>query len=168
MAPENSRDMEELRILIVDDDASYRKLMLNMLQSIGVGNVPMAASALEARDYIQETNVDFVVADRTLEGAGGIALLKYLRDPKTTPAPHIPVIMSTDFGGAQHITAAVQAGADHVLAKPISPAELKMTIRNLKEKPPEKIECDTYVGPCRRRLPQKFYAPYKGEDRRKA
>jgi len=168
VAPEDAHDLEELRILVVDDDMSYRKLMSSMLQSIGVGNVPTAASALEARDHIQETSIDFVLADRTLEGAGGVALLKYLRDPKTTPSPHIRVIMSTDFGGAQHITAAVQAGADHVLAKPISPAELKMTIRSLREKPPEKIECDSYVGPCRRRLPQKFYSPYKGEDRRKA
>ena len=159
-------DLTDLRVLVVDDDMGYRHLMANMLQNIGIGSVPMAATATDARTEIEDSSVDFVVLDRTLKGSGGVSLLKFLRDPEKTPAPHLPVIMSTDFGSVEHITAAIQSGADHVLTKPVSPAELEMTIRNLVAKPPEKIEVETYVGPCRRRLPQKLYGPYRGEDRR--
>ncbi len=168
MAPENDNreNLADLRVLVVDDDMSYRHLMANMLHNIGIESVPMAASGEDARHEIEESVVDFVVVDRTLNGSGGVALLKYLRDPKTTPSPHIPVIMTTDHGGVRHITAAIKSGADHVLAKPISTNELEMTIRNLMTRPPERIDVPTYVGPCRRRLPGKLYGPYKGSNRR--
>jgi len=159
-------DLGDLRVLVVDDDMGYRHLMASMLQSIGITSVPMAATATEAQDEILESSVDFIVIDRTLKDSGGVALLKYLRDPEKTPAPHLPVIMSTDIGTVQYITAAIKSGADHVLAKPISPAELETTIRNLIAHPPKKIEVRTYIGPCRRRLPPKLYGPYQGDDRR--
>ncbi len=170
MAPgnDNGNDLKHLRVLVVDDDLSYRHLMANMLHNIGIESVPMAASGNDAQHEIEESVVDFVVVDRTLNGTGGVALLKYLRDPKTTPTPHLPVIMTTDHGGVQYITAAIKSGADHVLAKPISTSELEMTLRNLMTRPPERIEVPTYVGPCRRRLPGKLYGPYKGDDRRAA
>jgi DNA-binding response OmpR family regulator len=160
------KDLGNMRVLVVDDDMSYRHLLANMLHNIGIGSVPMAANVDDAQTEIRDSSVDFLVVDRTLEGTGGFALTKYLRDPGKTPAPHIPIVMTTDNGQAHYIAAAIKSGADHVLAKPISTAELELTLRNLIRHPPEKIEVSGYVGPCRRRLPGDLYRPYGGEDRR--
>ena len=159
-------DLGEYRVLVVDNDRNYRRLMANMLHNIGIGVVQRAASADEAQAEIRNSFVQFVLVDRTLEGVKGLALIRYLRDPETTPSRHIRIIMTTDDGHIQHIMAAIKVGADHCLVKPISPAELEATIRSLIARPPEKIEVRTYVGPCRRRLPTKLYGPYEGEDRR--
>jgi two-component system chemotaxis response regulator CheY len=159
-------DLQELRLLIVDDDQSYRRLMTSMLRRIGISKFRLAGDAVEARAEIDAAPPDYVLLDRTLEGGKGFVVLRYLRDPKTTPVAHLPVIMTTDDHHRNHITAAIKAGADHILVKPISPAELLATIRNLKARPPEKIEIGSYVGPCRRRLPAQFYDPYAGDERR--
>ncbi|MDP6622961.1 MAG: response regulator [Alphaproteobacteria bacterium] len=164
---EEHQDLQDLRVLIVDNDQSYRHLMATMLRSIGISEIGMAGNADEARAEIAAASLDYLLLDRTLEGGKGFVLVRYLRDPQTTPAPHLPVIMTTDERKRTHITAAIKAGADHILVKPISPAELAATFRNLAARPPEKIEVRTYIGPCRRRLPEQLYDLYAGEDRRR-
>ena len=166
MNQDQNQDLQDLRVLIVDDDQSYRHLMANMLRGMGITKTRMARNADEGRTEIAGAPLDYVLLDRTLEDGAGFVLLRYLRDPESTPAPHLPVIMTTDDRHKVHIIAAIKAGADHILVKPISPAELLATIRNLKARPPEKIEIGSYVGPCRRRLPAQFYDPYAGDERR--
>ena len=167
MNQDQNQDLQDLRVLIVDDDQSYRHLMANMLRGMGITKTRMARNADEGRTEIAGAPLDYVLLDRTLEDGAGFVLLRYLRDPESTPAPHLPVIMTTDDRHKVHIIAAIKAGADHILVKPISPAELAATFRNLAARPPEKIEVRTYIGPCRRRLPAQLYDLYAGEDRRR-
>ncbi len=166
MNQEQNQELQDLSVLVVDNDLSYRHLMANMLRNIGISKIRLARNAEEARAEIHGPALDYVLLDRTLEGGEGFELLSYVRNPETTPKPHLPVVMTTDERQRVHIIGAIKAGADHVLVKPISPAELATTFRNLKARPPKKIEVAAYIGPCRRRLPAQLYGYYGGGDRR--
>ncbi|MDP7546201.1 MAG: response regulator, partial [Alphaproteobacteria bacterium] len=114
---DQNQDLQDLRVLIVDDDQSYRHLMANMLRGMGITKTRMARNADEGRTEIAGAPLDYVLLDRTLEDGAGFVLLRYLRDPESTPAPHLPVIMTTDDRHKVHVVAAIKAGADHILVK---------------------------------------------------
>jgi len=141
-------------------------LISSMLRDLGVGSTPMAKNGDDGFYEIESSSVDMVILDSELDGSDGLDFVRKLRHPETTPAPYIPVIMTSTERSLDVVTHAIKQGVDHYMVKPIAQKDLGISIKNMLTKPPLKIKTETYIGPCRRRLPQRVYGHYEGPNRR--
>jgi two-component system, chemotaxis family, chemotaxis protein CheY len=166
MSEDNDIDWNGLRIICVNNDQEFRHVISNLLRDLGVGSTPMAKNGDDGYYEIENSSVDMVILDSVLDGGDGLDFVRKLRNPESTPAPYIPVIMMSNERSLDVVTYAIKQGVDHYMVKPISQKDLGMSIKNMLKKPPRKIKTETYVGPCRRRLPQRVYGHYDGPNRR--
>src|SRR5688572_31748779 len=96
-------------ILVVDDDPDVRRMLQNMVESLGYRARP-AATGLEALTLIQHGHPDAVLLDLSLPGIDGLEVCRRLRsDPNTST---LPILLITANGDQQTRLAGFQAGAD--------------------------------------------------------
>lgn len=121
-----------LRILIVDDDPDMRDLLAYTLEVCGV-EVVAATSAEEAIKVLTEssTPMDILISDIGMPDEDGYALLRRVRSLKPEKGGRIPAIALTAYARTQDRTAALVAGFQSHVAKPVEPAELIAAIANL-------------------------------------
>lgn len=116
-------DLTGLRLLMADDSATSRELVVALAQHIGA-SISTVADGTAAQAAIAAELPDLVILDDEMPGISGLDLLYWLR---AAPAPlsGLPVIMLTSHIGAQKTQCYQKAGADLVLAKPVlCPVEL--------------------------------------------
>jgi two-component system chemotaxis response regulator CheY len=106
----------DIRILIVDDMAPIRKLVVSSLRSIGYRNVVVARDGLEAWEVIQKEKVDLVISDWLMPRMSGIELLHKLR--AESQYENMPFIMLTGHTDEGNIALAAETDVDTILAKP--------------------------------------------------
>ncbi len=118
--------MKQLKILLVDDDAITRKLLITMLkQNPNVYETLEAQDGQEALEILNKNrDIDFVLLDIIMPGRDGIEVLEYMRkDPRFKNIPVI--VLSTD---ETQKTRAIDAGANDFINKPIAEKELTYKI----------------------------------------
>jgi two-component system response regulator HydG len=113
----------ERTILIVDDEASQRRLLGGFLESLGL-RIEEAASAEEALEAIRRHAPDMVLLDVRLPGTSGIDALPEIRKI----AGDLPVLLITAYADLRQAVAAMKGGAVDYLAKPIDLDELAAAI----------------------------------------
>ena len=111
-----------LRILVVEDDADARELVLLALQGLGYP-CRAVADAETAREAIAEGSVDVVLCDCSLPGMSGIDLCRELRLSADGRSTYF--VLVTGFGDREHLIDAIDAGADDVQRKPVDLDELE-------------------------------------------
>ena len=159
-------DWHALRIMCINNDQELRHLITGLLRDLGVGSTPMAKNGDDGYYEIENSSVDMVILDSKLDGGDGLDFVRKLRNPASTPSAHIPIIMMSTERSLEVVTYAIKQGVDHYMVKPVTQKDLGVSIKNMLLKPPQKIKTETYIGPCRRRLPQRVYGHYEGPDRR--
>ena len=102
------------RVLLVEDDTGLRRLLHDELRDAGL-NVRPVASAEEALQALSSWEPDLVVSDLRLPGADGMQLLERVRREHAAPA----FLIITAFGSVPQAVAALKAGADEFLTKPV-------------------------------------------------
>ena len=110
------------RILVVEDDADLRSLLIEQLAAAGFAAIP-APSAEAALDLIGREDCAAVLLDNVLPGVTGLQALAMLRRRSRAP-----VLMMTGHYDSSFRQDAFMLGAAEVLAKPFSPARLKAAI----------------------------------------
>jgi putative two-component system response regulator len=110
-------------ILVVDDDASHRHMIMAVLQSIGLP-FKGASNAFEALQIIGRNNFALVVSDINM---GGINGLKFMQETHRV-YPHIPFIIITGHARNYDYEAIINLGTSDFIAKPFSNGELKAKI----------------------------------------
>ncbi len=129
------------RILVVDDDAAFRGILLDILRKEGYELVD-AASAEAALERLASETVDLVITDQRMPGIDGIELTKRLRLMSTPPA----VIVMTAYGTIPQAVDAVRAGAIDYLTKPLeSPDALRKLVRRVLEQRPESRQEEEFL-----------------------
>ena len=108
-------------VLVVEDDSGHRELLQEELAEAGY-SVSAVATAEEALTLLREQTFSLVVSDLRLPGADGFAVLE--RSRALVPAPGF--IMLTGFGTIDQAVAALKAGADDFLTKPIDLEHLRI------------------------------------------
>lgn len=108
-------------VLVVEDDSGHRELLREELAEAGYP-VSAVATAEEALTLLREQTFSLVVSDLRLPGADGFAVLE--RSRALVPAPGF--IMLTGFGTIDQAVAALKAGADDFLTKPIDLEHLRI------------------------------------------
>ncbi|RME74986.1 MAG: sigma-54-dependent Fis family transcriptional regulator [Planctomycetota bacterium] len=117
------------RVLVVDDEAPLRRLLLRNLARGGMV-LRGAASGEEALDWLQRERFDVAVIDIAMPGMGGMRLLERLQ----RDWPEIEVIMITGHGTVETAIEAMKRGVYDYVQKPLKMSELAVLIRNAAER----------------------------------
>tara|TARA_R110002050_G_scaffold9504_1_gene33330 strand:- start:486797 stop:487201 length:405 start_codon:yes stop_codon:yes gene_type:complete len=123
---------KNMKILIVDDFSTMRRIIKNLLRELGFNNTVEADDGLTALPILQAGGIDFLVTDWNMPGMQGIDLLKAVRaDAKLSS---IPVLMVTAETKREQIMVAAQAGVNGYVVKPFTAATLKDKIDKIFER----------------------------------
>ena len=113
---------KNMKILIVDDFSTMRRIIKNLLRDLGFTNTAEADDGVTALPMLQSGSFDFLVTDWNMPGMQGIDLLRAIRaDAKLK---HIPVLMVTAEAKKENIIEAAKAGASGYVVKPFTSATL--------------------------------------------
>ena len=115
-------------VLIVEDDSGYRQLLTDELEDAGYA-VTGVASAEAARAALEAGTYALVLTDLRLPGEDGLTLLPVTRS--LTPVPGFVVL--TGFGTIHEAVAALKAGADDFLTKPVDLEHLRLAVERVLE-----------------------------------
>ena len=118
-----------IRVLVVDDFATMRKIEKNILGQLGVKNVDEADDGSTALPKLQSTQYDIVLLDWNMPTMTGLELLKAIRSDENLKS--IPVIMVTAEALKDNIVAAAQAGVNDYIVKPFTAASLEEKIKKV-------------------------------------
>ena len=112
-----------MKILIVDDFSTMRRIIKNLLRDLGFTNTHEADDGHTALPMLKSGNFDFVVTDWNMPIMQGIDLLKEIR--KDPQLKHLPVLMVTAEAKREQIIEAAQAGVNGYIVKPFTAGTLK-------------------------------------------
>lgn len=121
-----------MKILIVDDFSTMRRIIKNLLRDLGFNNTQEADDGSTALPMLQKGDFDFVVTDWNMPGMQGIDLLKAIR--ADDELKNIPVLMVTAEAKREQIIAAAQAGVNGYVVKPFTAATLKEKLDKIFER----------------------------------
>ena len=118
-----------MKILVVDDFATMRRIIKNLLKELGFTNVSEADDGQTALPLLQKGGFDFLITDWNMPGMPGIDLLKNVRaDPNLAT---MPVLLVTAEAKKDQIIEAAQAGVNGYIVKPFNAATLKDKIEKI-------------------------------------
>jgi len=118
-------EQAEIRILLVDDEASLREPLAEYLSRQGF-SVEQAADAAKARSLLLDGKPDLVLLDIMMPGEDGLSLCRHLIEAK-----QLPVIFLSAKGEATDRIVGLEIGADDYVVKPFEPRELVARIRSV-------------------------------------
>lgn len=123
---------KNLRFLVVDDFATMRRIVRNLLKDLGFNNVEEAEDGQDALNKMQQASFDFVISDWNMPNMDGLELLSKIRSTPEWSA--MPVLMVTAEARKENIIAAAQAGASGYVVKPFTAAILEEKLNKIFEK----------------------------------
>ncbi len=123
---------KDMKILIVDDFSTMRRIIKNLLRDLGFNNTSEADDGNTALPMLQAGDFDFLVTDWNMPGMEGIDLLRAVRaDEKLA---NLPVLLVTAEAKKEQIVEAAQAGVNGYVVKPFNAATLKEKIEKIFER----------------------------------
>jgi len=134
------------RILVVDDEESARSALQTLLSGDGYG-VETAEDGIVALERVNEAPPDLVVTDLQMPRMGGMTLLERLREQDRS----LPVIVCTSLQDLESGVAAMRAGAEDYLTKPLDFDALTVSIERALERRDAKIETENLRRQLRER-----------------
>ena len=123
---------KNIKILVVDDFPTMRRIIRNLLKELGFTNVEEAEDGAAGLEKVKDGSFNFVVSDWNMPNMDGLTMLQSIR-----AIPEIaktPVLMVTAEANKQNIIAAAQAGANGYVVKPFTAATLDEKITKIFEK----------------------------------
>ncbi|MBC3949067.1 MULTISPECIES: chemotaxis response regulator CheY [Pseudomonas] len=121
-----------MKILIVDDFSTMRRIIKNLLRDLGFTNTSEADDGLTALPMLESGSFDFLVTDWNMPGMTGIDLLRKVRADERLK--HLPVLMVTAEAKRDQIIEAAQAGVNGYVVKPFTAQALKEKIDKIFER----------------------------------
>ncbi|MCF6250569.1 MAG: chemotaxis response regulator CheY [Methylococcaceae bacterium] len=121
-----------MKILVVDDFSTMRRIVKNLLRDLGFANTVEADDGKTALPILLAGGIDFLVTDWNMPGMTGIDLLKAVR--ANPDLVDLPVLMVTAEAKREQIIMAAQAGVNGYVIKPFTAATLKEKIEKIFER----------------------------------
>lgn len=120
-----------MRIAVVDDDVSVRRIIANVIKEYELGTVVgESGDGASAQGMIQEMQPDVVLVDLLLPGQDGLALIKSLAGMPKLPS----FIMISQSDSQPMITGAYESGVEFYIHKPVNVLELVSVINKVEER----------------------------------
>lgn len=121
-----------MRILVVDDFATMRRIVKNLLRDLGFKNTAEADDGSSALPMLKNEHFDFLVTDWNMPNMKGIELLKAVRADEHLK--NLPVLMVTAEAKREQIIEAASAGVNGYIVKPFTADTLKTKIDKIFER----------------------------------
>ena len=118
-----------MKILVVDDFSTMRRIVRNLLKELGFSNVQEAEDGIAALKKLRAETFNFVVSDWNMPNMTGIDLLREIR--KDPALKHLPVLMVTAEAKRENIIEAAQAGASGYVVKPFTAITLDAKLQKI-------------------------------------
>jgi two-component system chemotaxis response regulator CheY len=147
---ERTINLRDLSILIADPSPYVRTIVLGMLRGFGAGKMIEAADMPTAVEALRANRIDVILCDAGLPPDGGFTLTRNIRRDSASEHRAIPILLMTSDTRETTITEGRDAGANMVVAKPLSPANLYDRLAGVAFNPRQYIDTATYFGPDRR------------------
>ena len=123
---------KNMKILIVDDFSTMRRIIKNLLRDLGFTNTQEADDGQTALPMLKSGDFDFLVTDWNMPGMTGIELLKEVRADERLNS--LPVLMVTAEAKRDQIVEAAQCGVNGYVVKPFTAQALKEKIEKIFER----------------------------------
>ena len=121
-----------MKVLVVDDFATMRKIIKNVLKQISIENVLEAENGKHALTILKNDSVDLIISDWIMPEMTGIEFLKACKSDESIKK--IPFIMVTAEAQKDNIMEAIKSGVDNYIVKPFTPDKLREAIDKAKAK----------------------------------
>ncbi len=157
-------NLKKLTVLIVERQGYMRRIIRDILQTLGINKIHEATGEDEALEIFQEEKIDMVLTDWS-PSVDGIVLLHKVRDMDASSNPYVPVVIISANTEPRHVIQARDRGVTEFLAKPIIAKLIYSRICSVIERGRPFIHSSDFFGPDRRR---RHLGPLKGERRKHA
>ena len=129
MSPAARPELLMKTVLVVDDSATMRRMIVAALGRVGGLTFDQAVSGLGAIERISLSPVDMVILDLNMPDVHGLEVLRFIRGQQSLR--DLPVIVLTTRSDDQSRTAALEAGATIYLTKPFAPDAVAAEVQRL-------------------------------------
>ena len=116
-------------VLVAEDHPDGRKLVVRLLDKLGIANVVAVVNGQEAQKQIQGQAFDLLLADWHMPEMDGMELLKFVKTDSSLKS--LKVLMVTADDDHKHIREAILAGADGYLVKPVTQERLQQKLEDI-------------------------------------
>jgi two-component system, chemotaxis family, chemotaxis protein CheY len=123
------------RILVVDDSATMRRMVMASLRALKDIKFQEAGNGLEAIEHLALGTIDLILLDLNMPDMHGLEVVKFVRQHAAHRA--IPIIVLTTRGDAESRNSALVAGASAFLTKPFDPPDLAKQVSKMLDVPAE-------------------------------
>jgi DNA-binding response OmpR family regulator len=164
MVTATSDYLKPISFLIVDDKAYMRKVVKNVLETLGAKLIEEAHDGSEALAAVRNWPPDIILTEWRLYPMTGFDLLKAIRAERGA-LRFTPVVMITSETRRERVIQARNTGITEFVAKPFNAKGLLLRIKEVIERPRPYVEASGYFGPDRRRRSEVMG---EGEERRGA
>ncbi|MFK4764750.1 chemotaxis response regulator CheY [Desulfobaculum sp. SPO524] len=122
---------KNMRVLVVDDFSTMRRIVKNILRQLGFNNIVEADDGSTAWEILNKDKIDFIVSDWNMPEMPGIDLLRKVR--ASEEFADIPFLMVTAEGLQENIIEAVQAKVSNYIVKPFTAETMNQKIEKIFE-----------------------------------
>ncbi len=122
---------KNIKVLIVDDFATMRKVVRNLLKQVGYEDIVEAEDGVMALKALKSQKIDVIVSDWNMPNMTGLELLKAVR--ADADLAKTPFLMVTAEALQDNVVAAVKAGVNNYIVKPFTAEVLNEKIKKIME-----------------------------------
>lgn len=155
--------LQSTRILIIDDNPHFRRLLVSILASMGCRMMEEAMDGADGLKSLSHFPADIALVDWRMAPMDGLDFTRFIRTSPDSPNPHLPILMLSGYTELHLVLEARDAGVHEFIAKPISAKTLQSRLQATLLSPRPFVRSGSYFGPDRRRR----QVPLKGPDRRR-
>jgi two-component system chemotaxis response regulator CheY len=122
----------KMKVLVVDDFSTMRRIVKNLLKQIGLTSLEEAEDGEDAYAKLKDGGFGFVVSDWNMPNLDGLGLLKKVRED--AELKELPILMVTAEAEKEKVITAIQAGVNNYVVKPFTGELLKEKIDKIFDK----------------------------------
>ncbi|MEI7530463.1 MAG: adenylate/guanylate cyclase domain-containing protein [Betaproteobacteria bacterium] len=132
ISPEMLELAKTMKVLVVDDSRTLRRLLIRELNNVGITNISEAADGIEAIEKVKAETFDLMLLDMEMPELDGLGALRII---KSTPElKYLPVIIVSAAEQFEKTVECIQIGAEDYLPKPFNPVLLRARVFSSLEK----------------------------------
>jgi len=124
----------KIKVLVVDDFPTMRRIVKNLLKQLGFENIDEAEDGAQALSKLKGGGFGLVVSDWNMPVMEGIDLLKHVREDEGLKT--MPFLMVTAEAEKDKVITAIKAGVDNYVVKPFTAEVLKEKLEKIADKRP--------------------------------
>ncbi|MBN9061985.1 MAG: hypothetical protein BGP06_06515 [Rhizobiales bacterium 65-9] len=145
-----SLKLYDLHIVIAEANGFQSTLVQSMLRGFGANIIHETRSVAATMHLLRDRRIDILICDAKLPTEGGFELTRRIRRDVESPNRIVPVFVMASDTREVTVNAARDAGANMVIAKPMSPSALYDRLSWVALRPRQFVDSGSYFGPDRR------------------